>query len=130
MRKPWAFPADVTPPPPPPTTTHPPPTPTRLDADLDEAGDADEGWLAQGLSERISDGLACVAASLPSGALGVSDGIIKQSTTTIAGRLSSHAMFNTAADAVARAFGCVRGQVHAFLSNKKIGLIDPGSESF
>ena len=26
--------------------------------------------------------------------------------------------------------GCVRGQVHAFLSNKKIGLIDPGSKSF
>ena len=26
--------------------------------------------------------------------------------------------------------GCVRGQVHAFLSNKEIGLIDPGSKSF
>ena len=26
--------------------------------------------------------------------------------------------------------GCVRGQLHAFLSNKKIGLIDPGSKSF
>ena len=26
--------------------------------------------------------------------------------------------------------GCVRGQLHAFLSNKTIGLIDPGSQSF
>ena len=26
--------------------------------------------------------------------------------------------------------GCVRGQVHAFSSNKKIGLVDPGSKSF
>ena len=25
--------------------------------------------------------------------------------------------------------GCVRGQFHAFLLNKKIGLIDPGSKS-
>ena len=30
----------------------------------------------------------------------------------------------------AAAFGCVRGQLHAFLSNKKIGLTDPGSKSF
>ena len=29
-----------------------------------------------------------------------------------------------------KAIGCVRGQLHAFLSNKKIRLIGPGSKSF
>ena len=109
--KPWAFrggatrpPPTQTQPPPTPTQPLPPPTPERLDADLDEAVDANEGWLAPGLSELISDGLVYVAASIPSGAPGVPPSIIKGSTTAAICRLSSHAMFNAVADVVAVVF--------------------------
>ena len=88
-------------------TTRPPPTPVRLDVGRGLDGDvvdANEDWLAPDLGELISDGLVYVAASIPSDAPGVTQNITQQSTTTIVERLSSHAMFNTFAGAVALAF--------------------------
>ena len=41
-----------------------------------------------------------------------------------------NAEINAAAAVATYAQGCVRGQLHAFSSNKKIRLFDPGSKSF